>query len=181
MPRTAAPPITAIPGEDRTFGGNALFVDLVPSSTWYTNVRACVSGSDWKRLRAFVSARVQGRCEVCGEIPARLDCHERWEYDETVQIQRLRRLIALCSHCHAATHFGLTALRGYGQYARDHLAKVNGWSDADVKDHLRAATALWKARSTISWTVDVCMLSDIGITVNPPPRAQTPDVFREFA
>jgi hypothetical protein len=32
---------TTLPGEDRTFGGG-LFVDLVPPSCWFTNVRSCV-------------------------------------------------------------------------------------------------------------------------------------------
>ena len=31
-----------LPGEDRSFG-SGLFVDLVPSSCWFTNVRSCVS------------------------------------------------------------------------------------------------------------------------------------------
>ena len=32
---------TPLPGEDRSFG-SGLFVDLVPSSCWFTNVRSCV-------------------------------------------------------------------------------------------------------------------------------------------
>ena len=31
-----------LPGEDRSFG-SGLFVDLVPGSCWFTNVRSCVS------------------------------------------------------------------------------------------------------------------------------------------
>ncbi len=30
-----------LPGEDRAFGAG-LFVDLIPTSCWFTNVRACV-------------------------------------------------------------------------------------------------------------------------------------------
>ena len=33
------PPLPELlPGEDRTFGGNGLFVDMVPQSCWFTNV-----------------------------------------------------------------------------------------------------------------------------------------------
>ncbi len=39
-----------LPGEDRSFG-QGLFVDLVPSSCWFTNVRWCVTEADWERLR----------------------------------------------------------------------------------------------------------------------------------
>jgi hypothetical protein len=40
-----------LPGEDRGYGyGAGLFVDLVPSSSWFTNVRSCVVPRDWERL-----------------------------------------------------------------------------------------------------------------------------------
>ncbi|MGV2917042.1 DUF5710 domain-containing protein [Streptomyces alfalfae] len=39
----AAPDVPdLLPGEDRTLG-NGLFVDLVPSSCWFTNIRSCVT------------------------------------------------------------------------------------------------------------------------------------------
>src|SRR5699024_3798561 len=41
------PPLAdPLPGEDRSFG-TGLYVDLVPSSCWFTNVRYCVSAKDW--------------------------------------------------------------------------------------------------------------------------------------
>jgi hypothetical protein len=47
----ALPPLPdPLPGEDRTFG-SGLFVDLVPSTCWFTNVRTCVVPRDWQRLR----------------------------------------------------------------------------------------------------------------------------------
>jgi len=42
--------LALLPGEDRSFG-SGLFVDLVPSSCWFTNVRSCVDRRDWERLR----------------------------------------------------------------------------------------------------------------------------------
>jgi len=44
-----------LPGEDRSFG-SGLFVDMVPSSCWFTNVRTCVSPKDWERLRRMITS-----------------------------------------------------------------------------------------------------------------------------
>lgn len=64
-----------LPGEDRSFGGG-LFVDLVPSSCWFTNARSCVSEHDWERLRRMIVTRADQRCEICGR-PADRDAG-RW-------------------------------------------------------------------------------------------------------
>jgi len=60
----AGPLPVVLPGEDRTFG-SGLFVDLIPASCWFTNVRSCVSARDWDRLRTLVYGRAGNRCEVC--------------------------------------------------------------------------------------------------------------------
>ena len=52
-------------GEDREYGRNALYIDLIPSSCWFTNVRSCVHPRDWDRLRRHVYERVNNRCECC--------------------------------------------------------------------------------------------------------------------
>jgi hypothetical protein len=55
-PARGSPPRELLPGEDRSFG-SGLFVDLVPSSCWFTNVRSCVDRRDWERLRRMVTTR----------------------------------------------------------------------------------------------------------------------------
>lgn len=75
-----------LPGEDREFG-TGLFVDLVPATCWFTNVRSCVSPRDWRRLRRAILARAEHRCEICGATEDRtvrrwLEAHERWAYDD---------------------------------------------------------------------------------------------------
>lgn len=57
--------LTELIEEDKTFGGNQLFVDLIPSSCWFTNVRYCVDPKDWERLRKYVYGRANYKCEVC--------------------------------------------------------------------------------------------------------------------
>lgn len=151
-----------LPGEDRLFGGSHLFVDLIPSSCWFKNVRACVSGTDWDRLRRVVYARAGHRCEICGTA-GRLDCHERWHYDERKGVQSLRRLIALCGLCHGATHIGFALTRGRGGQERRHIAKVNGWSAQDVEYHIEAAFEEWHRRNARKWTLDLAILENAGI------------------
>ena len=64
LSRQALPDVpNLLPGEDRNFGPG-LFVDLVPSSCWFSNVRSCVDQRDWERLRRMITNRADQRCEV---------------------------------------------------------------------------------------------------------------------
>jgi hypothetical protein len=184
-----------LPGEDRTFGAG-LFVDLVPRSCWFTNVRSCVTPADWERLRRPVLRRAEHRCEACGDGEDRaasrwLEVHERWRYDEPTGVQALRRLICLCSPCHLVTHFGYANVTGRTGQAFAHLRRVTGMNEVQGWAHVRAAENLWIERSGRTWTLDLAMLTDAGITVRRPgtpderravaertvaPRASAPDV-----
>jgi len=62
----ARPPISEVlPGEDTSFG-SGLFVDLIPRTCWFTNVRTCVTQQDWERLRRPIFRRAGHVCEACG-------------------------------------------------------------------------------------------------------------------
>lgn len=164
-----------LPGEDRSFGVG-LFVDLVPSSCWFTNVRSCVDEKDWERLRRMITRRAERRCEACGQGEDRraerwLEAHERWEYQDETRAQILRRLVCLCTPCHTATHFGLAQLKGKGAEAKTHLRAVTGMSDEGAEAHIRAAFSLWEARSRESWSLDLSILLSAGVRLIPPPRA----------
>ena len=109
-------------GEDRSFGGGELFVDLVPKTAWGKNARAVINKGDWDRVRKHVYARAGYKCECCGidtrdetagpgGRKTRLEAHERWHYNGATGVQTLKRLVALCHECHEATHFGLAQVR----------------------------------------------------------------------
>ena len=72
-----------------------LYVDLVPTSAWLSNLQAELTGLEWRSCSAFVAARAAHQCEVCGSRSGRLECHERWSFDEVTGIQRLTSLQAL--------------------------------------------------------------------------------------
>lgn len=172
----AKPPIpNVLVGEDRNFG-SGLFVDLVPQSAWFTNVRSCVNAVDWDRIRRMVTSRAGKKCEICGaerdkKAKIRLEAHERWEYDDARHVQILRRLICLCEPCHTATHMGLARIRGVENEAIEHLARVNNWSEAQTADHIPRAFAAWEMRSQVEWSLDISMLDNIGIAITRPPEA----------
>lgn len=157
------------PGEDRTFG-TGLFVDLIPQSCWFTNVRSAVAPADWDRLRRHVYQRAGERCEVCG-ASGRLESHERWSYNLAGSAQTLRRLIALCSACHETTHMGLARVRGRAHEALTHLMAVNRWGLAKANAHVETAFAVWEERNTKVWALDLSMLEHAGIGIRYPVAA----------
>jgi hypothetical protein len=168
-----------LPGEDRTFG-TGLFVDLVPRSCWFTNVRSCVSELDWERLRRPILRRAGHRCEACGDgedraTGRRLEVHERWHYNNDTGVQTLRRLICLCSPCHLVTHLGYAGVTGRTEEALTHLRRVNGWDDGKTYGHVYASEQQWFDRSARTWTLDLSMLTGAGIAVRRPlPAAERP-------
>lgn len=167
---------TLLPGEDRTFG-SGLFVDPVPESGWFTNVRSCTDARDWDRLRRMIYDRADNACEACGRTrdPAQalwLDAHERWAYDTAAGVQRLTRLVSLCSPCHLATHFGFAQVTGREDEAMLQLMYVNDWDWATARDHVDASARLWADRSRLDWDLDLSMLTDAGIALAELPGAR---------
>ncbi len=152
-----------LPGEDRAYKPG-LFVDLIPTTCWFTNVRSCVSPRDWDRIRRMVTRRADYICEACGATEDRaarrwLEAHERWRYDAKQSIQSLRRLVCLCTDCHRATHYGLAELEGNADDALRHLMTVTGLDLPQAKSHIAEAVDLWRARSRRTWTLDLTILT----------------------
>lgn len=170
-----------LPGEDRSFG-SGLFVDMVPEC-WFTNVRSCVTQQGWERPRRMITRRAGHRCEICGAAEDRtqqrwLEAHERWAYDEHTGTQTLRRLICVCSPCHLSTHFGYANVTGRTGPALAHLREVTVMTQGEAWAHVEAAGDLWTARSRRTWTLDLSILTDAGVT---PARPDSPDLRPETA
>lgn len=182
---TARPDVPEVlPGEDRTFGAG-LFVDLVPRSCWFTNVRSCVAEPDWERLRRPILRRAGYRCEVCGApadgpAGAGLEVHERWHYDDRAGVQALRRLLAICRPCHLTTHLGYSSVTGRADEAFAHLLAVTGMNATAGHAHVRAAEEVWLGRSARTWTLDLGMLTAVGISLRrPEPAATRPGIAEQ--
>jgi len=173
MAHSPAPLPDVLPGEDRSYGAG-LFVDLIPKSSWFDNVRAAVDPADWDRLRHHVYRRARYRCEACRTKGFRLEAHERFAYNAQAGVQRLVRLICLCHWCHTATHMGLAGLLGVQDQALAHLMTVTGMNPAEADEHVGEAFARWERRSQIPWRVDLSMLAAAGVGLRVASQRPAP-------
>ena len=139
-----------------------LLVELVPLSTWGWNLRSELTRAEWDRLRKATYERAENRCEVCGGRGRKhpVECHERWEYDDTNRVQKLVGLEALCPYCHEVRHIGRAISVGNGDRAMIHLDRVNGWPPEQTAEHVAQAFATWRERSKHAWTLDLSWLHD---------------------
>ena len=134
-----------------------LTIELVPRNAWCNNLRSLLPSDKWDRLRKETYRRVNYCCEICGgKGPTHpVECHEKWEYDDKKHIATLVGLLGLCPACHETKHMGLAQLRGRGDIARKHLAKVNGITDAQARKMIADAFRVWHERDQYDWTTDI--------------------------
>lgn len=133
--------------------------ELVPESCWYSNLRSILSPAQWDVVRKEAYARAGGRCMICGAKTARLEAHERWEYDEDKKVQKLSDVVAVCRACHEVIHIGRTQLLGGEERAAAHFMKVNGCTYAEYRKALGEANAAHIRRNKIpEWSLDLTYL-----------------------
>jgi hypothetical protein len=157
-------------GEDINYGGNNLFIDLIPRSCWFTNVRSCIHAKDWDRLRKYVYERVNYICECCSintqKSNSILEAHERWDYNEETQTQKLVRIVALCHDCHQSTHMGLAEIKGKGNEAKEHIKKVRKFTETEYQQHKDDAFEIWRKRNKINWNLDLSLITSNNIKLS---------------
>lgn len=139
-----------------------LTIELVPSSSWYSNLRSILSKEQWDVLRKNQYALANYRCEICGGKGTKwpVECHEIWHYDDVKHIQRLDGLVALCPACHQVKHIGLAQLKGNYKEALRHLAKINKISLTVAQEYVNKSVELWRERSKYSWEIDLSWLDN---------------------
>lgn len=151
-----------------------LYVDLVPRTAWFSNLRSELTSAEWTACKRIVFARAKMRCEVCGgrgqDHP--VECHERWEYDEEAGLQRLVGLVSLCPDCHETSHIGAARKRGRFAQARRHLMAVNRWDEVQADNHIEDAFQTWLRRSEQQWILDATWLLDAGIELSEETRTK---------
>jgi hypothetical protein len=132
-------------------------------------VRDHVNKADWGTLRKATYQNADHVCEICGGRGPKwpIECHEIWQYDDESLTQTLKGLIALCPSCHETKHIGLAGLRGRGEIAEVHLAKVNGWTEEQSETYLKLVWAIWTERSKHQWKLNFTWLEQFGIHIEP--------------
>lgn len=156
----------SIIGEDRSFGGNELYIDMIPKTSYFKNVRSLFNDTDWNLIRHHIYERSFHRCECCGVKRFKyLDAHERWIYDYETKTQKLIRIIALCRLCHQATHYGHSKKTKNIDKIKEHLKKIKKLDDIELNNHIRNAYNIWNERNKIEWIIDTSIISNSGFEI----------------
>lgn len=138
-------------------------IELVPVPLWGLNMRKLLPQSQWRKFRKALIERQGQQCATCGELAARLNAHEAWQYDErAAPMATLVNVSLVCWHCHHVEHWGVTkSLVAQGaltsaalQDTIDHFCRLNGVSREDFSLHEIEATKVWERRSQLSWRID---------------------------
>lgn len=140
--------------------------EIVPSSSWYNNVRSNVTKKEWDILRRKSYEAAGHKCEICGETGKEqgynhnVECHEIWKYDDENHSQTLVGLISLCPRCHKVKHPGLAQIKGESEIVLQQLMKVNGVTEDDAKEYLVKAFDTFFKRSRHKWELDITYLEE---------------------
>lgn len=134
-----------------------LSTELVPSTSWWNNLRKKISKSDWDTLRRQVYTDYGHKCGIC-DASGRLNCHEVWDYNDTEHIQTLVGFIALCDMCHHVKHLGLASILAFDGKLNyddviDHFCQVNNCSVSVFEKHRDDAMRRHSRRSCYEWSV----------------------------
>jgi len=155
--------ITSVTGKSAAV---KLTVEVVPTSLHWKSPRQVLGKAWWDAQRRPVYKAAGYRCEICGGVGDRhpVECHERYEYDETERppVQRLTGFIALCPSCHAVKHLYRTQRIAFErgdpsiyENALAHLQKVNGWDSAQLSTYLAQVRADFDRREALGpWQQD---------------------------
>jgi hypothetical protein len=132
-----------------------LVPELVPRPLWGISApRALKKSAAWKAIRKDTLSEVGEKCQFC-DAEARLECHDKWEYDDKKCVATLVGFEIRCKACHFVTHIGRAIQLGLLHEAAAHLRKVNGCTEKDVERMVGAAMSLWKKRNQKKWTIVV--------------------------
>ena len=136
-----------------------LTIELVPSMSWYVNVRDKVSKDAWDQIRKQVYRKYNYRCAICGAKTS-LHCHELWNYNDDTHVQSLKGYMAICEDCHHIKHFGhskVMAERGDLNIERviDHFMRVNNCTREVFDEYLSKEMETWEERSQFEWQVEL--------------------------
>lgn len=140
-----------------------LTIELVPSTSWFSNLRSLLNKEEWDKIRKACYKKANYKCEICGGKGTAhpVECHETWDYDEEKGVQKLLNVIALCPSCHQVKHIGLASINGKFDETIAHFCKVNESTKEEAQKHIAEAFDLWKKRSEKDWDLDVTLLEEL--------------------
>lgn len=141
-----------------------LSIELVPSTSFYNNVRSNVTTTQWDKIRRKSYAQAGHKCEICGDVGQNqgvrhaVECHEIWHYDDKTKVQKLTGLISLCPNCHTTKHAGKAQLDGKISVVITQLVNVNKMTINEAMEYIIQSFDTWRERSKHKWTLDISYL-----------------------
>jgi len=141
-----------------------LMPDMLPTTSWETNLRTVLSEEEWDRLRKFCYQAAGNTCVACGSRgEPHVEAHESWRFDERTGVQTLRGLLCLCPTCHRAKHLGLAGRFGVLDAVYDRLMWLNDWTKADLERSLAEVMVRQEELSKRNWVLDLSFLRSYGV------------------
>lgn len=141
-----------------------LLPDMLPTSSWESNLRFALKPEEWDRLRRFCYQAAGNACVACGSRgEPHVEAHEGWSFDEKTGVQKLKALLCLCPTCHKAKHLGFANRIGRLQQVLARLQWLNDWDDVQLRQGLAAVEARQEALSARTWTLDLSFLRSYGV------------------
>ena len=148
----------------------AIRPDMIPSSSWGSNLCNLLTRESWNKIRQPVFRRTEGLCFVCGVRPDRPECHELWAYSRppfcapiaAFGVQRLIGLVGVCQQCHEIFHPGRANAEGKADQAMKRMMATNRWSDYEFAKWLLGAQRISSLRSIGPWKLDLELVSGGG-------------------
>ena len=141
-----------------------LSIELVPEPLWYKNLRSRLPQGYWDKIRKEVYKLAGLKCQICGHSGNVLYCHERWEYDDILHVQRLKGLEAICLWCHRVHRFGFSELemnKSELWLLVRHFKRINDCCYQDLLLARVIASEVFNARSACEWSQDFGIYTDI--------------------
>lgn len=138
-----------------------LTIELVPQNAWYVNLRSLLTKDQWDQIRKEQYKQAKYVCEICGDsgknhgYPYPVECHEKWQYDDTNHVQTLIGLIALCPFCHKTKHSGLAQKNNEMNIVVRQLVKVNSMTYREAEIYIHSCFMKWEERSEFSWMTNI--------------------------
>ncbi|WP_156912585.1 hypothetical protein [Roseibium algicola] len=151
-----------------------LMIDMIPETSFGASLANILTQGSWNALRLEATARSGGCCQVCGDKPQSIECHELWEYhtpkrrdavSDTRGVQTLVALLSLCKACHRMFHPGRADAHGQSDEVWERIAWANRWTGEQTAAYSRIVQKIWQRRSAITWDLDLRLVRNWELVV----------------
>lgn len=142
-----------------------LKIERVPRSCSWSKVNKKVPRKYWDIIKKATFQKANNVCEICRGIGKQIPlmCHEVWEYDDTLNIQRLSHFQALCPPCYAAIHFKELLPRSGQTASTRRFMIINLLNQKIATKIIRTVHKQFIIRSTRQWKLDIEHLREFGL------------------